>query len=117
MFRTIQNLSGNSPIIGLTLSATGLYFLPAFRYISSGSTVGDGSAFIGESCTSMIMVKLDTEILRLEAEKENKESEGYRRRVFEQCQRPFLEKNMREESLKPDRDEGEGIDQKETETS
>ena len=36
MLRMIQNLSGNSPMKGLTLRATGLYFFLPSRFINIG---------------------------------------------------------------------------------
>lgn len=38
MFLIMRNLSGNSPMTGLTFSATGLYFFFAFTFGAIGAT-------------------------------------------------------------------------------
>src|ERR1700678_163699 len=46
--RTIRNLSGNSPITGLTLRATGLYFFLVASFINIGSSVCLSASVVGE---------------------------------------------------------------------
>ena len=50
MFRMIRNLSGSSPIIGLTLSATGLYFFFAIFFFAFGAA---------EAVESWVMLPVD----------------------------------------------------------
>ena len=46
--RMIRNLSGNSPIMGLTLRATGLYFFLVASFINIGSSEGLSASVKGE---------------------------------------------------------------------